>query len=163
MIIFGTRLFGKVDEVPGLFHVATKFGHVNFVPLIPLEGWLVFGQEGNGWRGITIPMSMKSVAVAWIRFVLVVGGLLGLLFGFIGMNSMESGGGLLLTAGVLSLAAFIGSYFWKWLSRADAERALELATLAGIPEEGLDQIRVSFGLPVAARARAGWPPEGEAR
>jgi hypothetical protein len=163
MIIFGTRLFGKVDAVPGLFHVATKFAHVNFLPLIPLEGWLVFGEEGNGWRGIQIPMSGKSVAVAWIRFLLIVGGLLSLLFGFIGMNSMQSGGGVMIAVGGLSLGAFIGSYFWKWISRADAERALELAALAGIPEEGLDQIRVSFGLPVAARARAGWPPEGESR
>jgi len=162
-MVFGTRLFGKVDAVPGLFHVATKFAHINFVPLIPLEGWLVFGEEGNGWRGVTIPMSMKSVGVAWLRFLLAVGGLVGCLFGFIGMSSHDNGSAVSLVLGLLSFGAFIGTYFWKWISQADAERALELATLAGIPEEGLDQIRVSFGLPVAARARAGWPPEGEAR
>lgn len=152
MIIFGTRLFGKVDKVPGLFHVATKFAHVNFLPLIPLEGWLVLEQDGSQWRGLQIPISMKSVAVAWIRFLLGCAALFCFLFGFIG-SSRSSGGASMIVVGLLSLGALIGSYFWSWIAHADAERALELATLAGMTDEGLDRLRVMYGLPVAARAR----------
>jgi hypothetical protein len=36
IIVWGSRLYGKVDAVPGLFHVATRFGHIWYLPLIPM-------------------------------------------------------------------------------------------------------------------------------
>src|SRR6266540_5163364 len=35
MIVRGTGLYGKVDEVPKLFHVATLFRQAWFVPIVP--------------------------------------------------------------------------------------------------------------------------------
>ncbi|MBN8226280.1 hypothetical protein JYK02_02015 [Corallococcus macrosporus] len=165
MVIFGSRLYGKVDAVPGLGYVATKFGHINFVPLIPLEGWLVVAEEGNGWRGQAIGMSGKSVLVAWARFLFIVVGLGSLAFGFIGSTSHDSGG--ILLPGVLALACIgglIASYTWKWVTHASPERALEIAREAGVGEAGLEQLRRMYLMPEAAAAVAApaqpWtPPE----
>src|SRR3954466_4220447 len=66
-IIFGSRLTGKVDEVPGLFHVATRFGHVYYLPLFPLQSYIVLGRDGRRFRGVPIPLNTKSVLLAWAR------------------------------------------------------------------------------------------------
>jgi len=67
MIIFGTRYYGKVDEVPGLFHVATRFLHIWFIPLIPLGSILILAKSGNSIHGAKIPLSFKSILIAWLR------------------------------------------------------------------------------------------------
>lgn len=71
MIVFGTRLFGYVDEVDGLGSVATRFVHVMWFPLIPIGG--VFVMDGD--RGYSIPMSPRSIVVAWVRALLFWGAL----------------------------------------------------------------------------------------
>lgn len=151
MIIFGSRLFGKVDAVPGMFHVATKFFHINFLPLIPTGSWLVVDQDGSSWRGVEIPVSMKSVAVAWIRFLLCCFALFGLIFGLTG----SSKGGVFIS--LLGLGGFIGSYYWSWIARADGERAVELAQLGGLNPDAVDHIRALYGMPTLARFRP--PPQ----
>ena len=67
IIIWGSKLFGKTDEVPELFHVATKFGHLWYIPLIPLGSHLVLEESDEGWRGLELPMSGKSVRLATFR------------------------------------------------------------------------------------------------
>ena len=83
MTVLGTRLFGGTDTVPGLFHVATKFFHINFLPLVPLSSYLVLKRRGtfthqlgwgnNAFQGIEIPMSGKSVALGYIRALATIG------------------------------------------------------------------------------------------
>ncbi|WP_375761208.1 hypothetical protein [Corallococcus exercitus] len=164
MVIFGSRLYGKVDAIPGLGYVATKFGHINFVPLIPLEGWLVVSQEGNGWRGQAIGMSGKSVLVAWARMLFIVVGLGSLFFGFINFTNHEMQDAIV--PGVLALACIgglVASYTWKWVTHASPERAMEIAREAGISEEGLRQLHRLYSAPeaspVAAPAQPWTPPE----
>jgi len=140
MFIFGTRLFGKVDAVPGLGHVATKFFHINFLPLIPLEGWFVLGKDGSKWRGTTIPMSGKSVLTAWMRFGLFVVGVGMTIFGFTEGNGAVP----VVVAGVLCVAGFIGTYLAGFISRAGLDRALELAGHLGASPEALAQIRRKY-------------------
>ncbi len=48
--IFGMRMFGQTDRVPGVFHVATRFFHICFVPLYPMKSILVL-EEGTGRDG----------------------------------------------------------------------------------------------------------------
>jgi hypothetical protein len=67
MIIFGTRLFGKVDQVPGVGYVATRFFHIDYLPLVPSQSWLVFQQTGKTWRGVKIPLSLKSPLISQPR------------------------------------------------------------------------------------------------
>jgi hypothetical protein len=72
MIVFGLRKFGWVDQVEGLGTVATTFFHIMFVPLIPTGSHLMVDDD----RGISVPLSMKSVLVAWFRSFLFWGALL---------------------------------------------------------------------------------------
>src|SRR5438876_1009291 len=66
-IVWGSRLMGKVDVVPGLFHVATRFGHIYYIPLIPTASFVVLSQEGKGFRGVPTALSFKSILLAWFR------------------------------------------------------------------------------------------------
>lgn len=163
MVMFGSRLYGKVDEIPGLGYVATKFGHINFVPLIPLEGWLVTAEEGNGWRGQAISMSGKSVLVAWARMLFIVVGLGSLLFGFISFTEEKSQDAIVLgLLGLACIGGLIASYKWRWVTHASPERALEIAQEAGISVEGLAQLRRLYApeaATVAAPAQPWTPPE----
>ncbi|WP_223636681.1 hypothetical protein [Corallococcus sp. EGB] len=162
MVIYGSRLFGKCDAIPGLGFVATKFGHINFVPLIPLEGWLVVAEEGNGWRGQAISMSGKSVLTAWARLLFIVVGLISLAVGLGSFSNHEAGAIPLGLLGLACIGGLIASYKWKWVTHASPERALEIAREAGISEEGLEQLRRMYAAPVAtvaAPAQPWTPPE----
>ena len=70
-IAFGQRLLGKVDRVPGKYHVATLFWHFCYLPLIPLGTFIVLSEQMQGmnttFRGVRIPFSAKSYVVAWVR------------------------------------------------------------------------------------------------
>jgi hypothetical protein len=132
MFIFGTRLYGKVDHVPGLFYIATTFGHVNFLPLMPLQSYLVLddGQE----RAIPLPTSWKSVLVAWFRAVGFVGGLFAFVGGLIEMSqpTRHSDPNTNILAFVLGLATLIMTVGSYWIFRAGRIRAVALALQVGI-------------------------------
>ncbi|MGZ3475369.1 MAG: hypothetical protein ACXWUG_14580, partial [Polyangiales bacterium] len=101
MIVFGLRKFGRCDDLEGDIHVATKFFHIWFIPLIPTESFLVLAEEDKGFRGIKLPMSGKSVFAAYFRTSMVALAITGVvLFPF----------GLVLTA--IAIASFIFSYKW---------------------------------------------------
>src|SRR5687767_14985222 len=75
IIIWGQTLAGKVDRVPGLFYVTTQFFHLYYVPLIPLQSYLVIEgtENGDDFKGVGVPMSFKSVLFGWLRGALIVG------------------------------------------------------------------------------------------
>jgi hypothetical protein len=69
MFMVGDYYYGKVDHVPGLFYVKTRFLHIWWFPFVPRESWL-FMDEAPVWggrRGVRIAFRWKSVWVAWIR------------------------------------------------------------------------------------------------
>jgi len=86
MLVYGKRLYGVVDKVPGGFSVQTLFGHLWFLPLVPIESWLVFEKTREGWRGIKLEsISWRSVLFCWGRAALAIAGAmcaLGMLEGF---------------------------------------------------------------------------------
>lgn len=89
MIIAGTRTMGKVDDVPGVGHVATQFFHVWFFPLVPLRSLVV---EDGAERAVSIPMSWKSVAVGYFRGWALMGGIAFLLLaGYCAYEVYEDG------------------------------------------------------------------------
>jgi hypothetical protein len=75
MLVLGTRLFGAVDQVPGVFHIATKFLHLNFIPLIPTGSALILDKKLTEGElvGVEIGLCFKSVLAAWVRAALVFG------------------------------------------------------------------------------------------
>ena len=133
MIIFGTRLFGETDRVPGLFHVATRFFHIDFLPLVPISSYVVFETRRGGTTrssgGIAIPVSGKSIVVAWIRAIACIC----LIGTFIAMMITKDEGGLGSIAFLSSLGGFLTFCFvvpfamWHKLTRnATYERAQEI-------------------------------------
>ncbi|MCL6502089.1 MAG: hypothetical protein K6T86_05340 [Pirellulales bacterium] len=66
IVVYGTKLYGKVDRVPGLFYVRTRFFHLQFIPLIPLASYVLV-EGSNDERGMKISLSLKSVFTAWAR------------------------------------------------------------------------------------------------
>jgi len=65
ILIYGESKYGKVDRVPGLFHVVTSFAHLYYLPLIPIGTFVRV--EGAGDVGRRIRTSGKSVLMGYLR------------------------------------------------------------------------------------------------
>jgi hypothetical protein len=138
---YGTRLFGKVDQVPGAFYVATKFFHVACIPLVPLESALVLeGTEEEGfvtstYQGFSIPLSGKSVLYAWGRVPLFLAGVGGLFVAGVLFYSARwapaarTGPWAFVPALAVAVGGFTAFMLTYWLSKASPPRARELAEL----------------------------------
>ena len=129
--IFGTKTYGKVDHLPGLFYVSTTFFHLNFVPLFPTGSYLIIddGKE----RGMKIGMSGKSIAFAWLRALALAGGV-----ALIGFGVFELAESLLPPALIMILVGILGVLFFFLsykLARPGPRRALRIAGQAGIAPE----------------------------
>lgn len=67
MIVWGTKLYGKVDEIEGVGYVATQFGHLFWIPLIPYQSYFVTAKQGHQFEGIKLGLWSKSVLVGYLR------------------------------------------------------------------------------------------------
>jgi hypothetical protein len=135
IVFFGTRQYGKVDHVPGLFYVATNFFYVQFIPLVPTGSVLVI--DDGSQRAMSLGLHGKSVLFGYFRAASVVGGVLAMIFGVIGLAENDLvAGAILIGLGLLGILLFLLSYK---LGKANAERAVHLAVKAGIPPEVVAQ------------------------
>lgn len=142
IFIFGTRLFGRVDAVPGRFHVATEFYHVQFLPIVPMQSWLITRQEGGSWEGVKIPLCRKSVTVAWVRGVAAITAFVAGLWALFEAGGKTDGEWQVPAAlGLVAAAAFVATKVSRAITHATCDRACELARLAGYRERGIDEIR----------------------
>jgi len=101
LIVYGTRHYGKVEDHDCQYAV-TRFAHVYFVPLFPLESFWVTGEEEDGFRGHPVRLSGKSVAAGYLRVwgpILAIGG-------------VASGGLAGIAGGVV--AAGLSAWSWAW-------------------------------------------------
>jgi hypothetical protein len=147
IIYYGTNFFGKVDSVPGVFHVATKFGHIYYLPLVPSQSFLVLERTSSGIRGIPIPFSWKSMLIAWVRVAFGAAAVISLIGLISLLNGRYTAMEVVLTS--LTLVAGVGVVVWSYLmhrvGRASYERAIELADYADFTEEGMIAIGESLG------------------
>lgn len=152
LLIWGSRLYGKVDEVPGLFHVATKFGHLWFIPLFPVgASHLVLEQSGDSYRGASVGLSGRSVLAAYLRAWGIVGFLF---FGLVGVAVLSAGvsrqppqwvpGAVVLLLAAVSLGVSIWAFASGGLRRASYQRAVELAERVGLSDEGKIMIEFAY-------------------
>lgn len=120
--IFGSRLSGSVDQVPGAFSVQTKFAHLGRVPIVPTESWLVLDDgDGRAWRGVKLDrLSWRSISFAWARLGLAAIAAASLLAAFAADDARLIG---TLFVAASSAVAFLCSYRF---SRCSYEDALEL-------------------------------------
>ena len=122
-VVYGKDFFGTVDRVPGEYHVATLFRHVQYLPLVPVGSFLVLedesGRDTDDCR--PIPLSGKSVSIAYLRallaLVVLFSGLMGALMGavyFGGSHNPAAFLSALAAAAGLTWAA-IGPRGWLFL------------------------------------------------
>jgi hypothetical protein len=146
IIIWGQRMYGRVDAVPGLCYVVTRFFHLWYLPLIPLGSFAVVAEQGESFMGASVPLSIKSVLVAWLRCALVVGTIVCLVLTVVhGLHQQWSSLILdMLAAGAL-VAALVSSYKARFPGHARYERAVELAAVLRITELGRAQLDMQYG------------------
>jgi 5-bromo-4-chloroindolyl phosphate hydrolysis protein len=157
IFVWGTRLYGKVDEVPGMFHVATRFFHLWYIPLIPMGSTVVLAKSGKSWRGVTIGLSAKSMLLAWARAGLIVGTFFTGITGMVMLTDYRPHTAAAISLIVLAaamLAGAVATWMMRGLARAKYERAVELAEKIGMKEEGLVMIELAFKRVSEADAKA---------
>lgn len=151
IIIFGSRLYGKVDEVPGLFHVATRFGHAWYLPLIPMGSYLVLGRQGGEQHGAYIGLSVKSLLIAWLRVVLFIAAAGCVIAAIMLGTAAPHRGAAAAPWWPYALAAPILLGLWLWammgeaFRRASYERAMALSERVGLGEVVNALIDLHFG------------------
>jgi len=170
-LIWGTRLYGAVDRIHGVFYVATRFGHLWYIPLIPTQSFLIFHgtESSNGFKGVPIPLSAMSVLMGWLRAACVIGGPIAFLVGGVGLLDGRASPDHVLTmlGGLGAIALFFLSYV---LTKGDHARARVLAAMAKLPENLVDALLAGNGAAIfnappqrpapapAPRPRAAAPP-----
>jgi hypothetical protein len=136
MIIVGVRNFGGTDQVPGLFHVQTRFFHFDFIPLVPLGSYLMIDVRSmNDARrkrlAIEIPVSIKSIAVAWVRFLATAAMIGAFVWFVIGVSHPEPVlVDCLASFGTWAVTTAIAAYLmWgRWTRYATYQRATEIVS-----------------------------------
>jgi hypothetical protein len=131
-IFFGSRLYGKADQVPGLFHMATEFFYIQFLPLGPTRSFLVL--EGPGERVIRMGLSAKSIFFAYLRTALALCCIIGFVVGFVGLKENKAAPLGPFIVGGACIPMFFLTYV---VSRPSPLRAFRLALKAGLPMEML--------------------------
>ena len=142
LIVWGERLYGAVDRVPGVLHVATSFGHAYYFPAVPGKTYIVVEPKENGEQRKYIPIerNAKSVMFAYLRALALVAGFFLTFLGGIRFMMLYSAYGTstnqLIGASLIplaGLACLIGVLISIKMAIADKDRAIQLARQAGIP------------------------------
>ena len=125
IVVWGTRLYGKVDRTPSGVHVATRFFHMQFFPLIPMGSVIVL----RGDNAVKAPFSFKSMLVGYVRSAGFVFGVFGAIFAVVMMGGGASNlaqGAIMLGMSAMALGVAIGSYFIPGIGRATEARIAEM-------------------------------------
>lgn len=149
-IVWGSRLMGKCDTVPGLGHVETKFGHIYYLPLIPTQTFLVLSKSGKNFRGVPLSLSFKSILMAWSRAILLVAGLVFAIMTVMFAVDPKSGDNPIIPGIVAAfcwIAAAVLSYA-KPFTHASFARACELAKQCKLSAAGMEAIAKHYGQPL---------------
>ena len=144
MLHIGLHDYGKVDVVPGLLSVKTRFFHISFCPLIPMGSKLVPHPQSTLaiLDDVPIPLCGKSVAFAYLRA--------GLVFAIattviiVVISAIEASRGRSIWASELlvgsgCLLALVGVYYGTHvLGRASLERAIALGATLGFSTQQIE-------------------------
>jgi hypothetical protein len=148
---FGKRPYGTCDVVPELFYVATWFFHINFLPLVPVGTHLVFGKKGSFYNAVPIPLSIKSILLAWARTAMFLGGVALSIMAIIALAephshpAREFGVNNLAAADLLCIAFYALLMIYPRRRMPSYERACKLAELAGLSDTGWAALNVLYG------------------
>jgi hypothetical protein len=130
VVVFGLGLCGKVDCVPGRLHVATQFLQLFFVPYLAISSYVVVENDA---KTAPVPISLKSVLLAWARFFLLLAAIVAL--GYTCLN-LKRPWSELAFPGIFGIVALSAAALLVFISpRASYRRALQLGMVVGIPPE----------------------------
>ena len=141
--VFGHRLFGKIDQVPGVLHVATKFYHVNYLPIYPIKSYIIREEDG---LGVPIPMNYRSMLMAFARMGLLA---MAVIFAVATLFAASQGSSHVFLFGGFCLPAAAA---WTLLSKhptcctATYDRASQWARLAGLSSAAHARLRQLYGI-----------------
>lgn len=136
VIIWGSRMCGKVDIVPGICHVATSFGHLYYIPLIPTSSMLVLAEDSEGTYGVKVPLSFKSILLAWFRSALWVALVVAVVTALITFGGPNEGAAWVPIVGAIGVVVLlILSYRSRFVTHASIERATQFAEMELLPDE----------------------------
>lgn len=148
IIVYGARLYGRVDSVPGVLHVGTRFLHAFYVPLVPTGSFLVVKNGRRSWlRGNneTLPLqrlSWRSILAAWLRALLmsiVVGATI------VGTTMVLVEASYRYTVPTFSLlAACLAGFVVSYRFTRASPRRLEALASAGVPPSILARARAEL-------------------
>lgn len=103
IVIYGTRFCGEVDSHDGQRQL-TKFFHIYYVPLVPVDTLWVTRDDESGYRGHTVKMSGRSVVAGYVRVWGPVAAIGAFLAGSVG--------------GLVAAGALVGLAAWTWSWRS---------------------------------------------
>ncbi|RLS59157.1 MAG: hypothetical protein DWH91_01110 [Planctomycetota bacterium] len=133
IIIWGSRLCGKVDGVPGVCHIATHFGHLYYIPLIPLKSVIVWGSTPEGEQVSEFHWSLKSILIAWVRTALYLALIPAMAAVFLAVDQKQWEIVPLLLGGLVPVLLYL-TYRLPYIGRASAERATVIAETPDLPD-----------------------------
>jgi hypothetical protein len=145
VVIYGSRLMGKTDFVPGLFHVATRFGHIYYLPLIPMASYVVLGQSGENFRGVPITLSAKSILLAWARAGLFVVGVIVSIVAAVSFGDKNMGNPITQCLIAAAIWILFAMSWHKSINRASFNRACAIGNKIGLNAQGMEIIRKVYG------------------
>ena len=144
MIVWGSRFYGKVDAVPGLFYIVTRFGHLWFIPLIPMGTYLILDEEGEE-RGLEISFSFKSMLLGWLRGACVMATLFLFIIAFVANTDGDTMYSIILAVLTIFPIGLFTLTKMPFVQQADYDRARQLAIEAGFEPEAIDYIDSVYG------------------
>ena len=136
-------MFGRAEIVPGVFFIATRFFHICFIPLIPMQSFVIFAEAGGG--GVALPaLHWGSISMAWLRQLLLVGAAV---LSFMAWNRLQTHVPIsqvqpMLLMALGCVAAFAGSYR---SAQASAESLDALRKVDGMPAHVLTRAKERLG------------------
>lgn len=163
-IVWGSGLYGKTDEIPGMGHVATKFGHLYYFPLIPTGSQFIVSKDGNTWHGAPVGLSGKSILLAWLRAGLLVASVIAvLLTGAFAMDNRPQWDqvGIFGAAAVFFIGALIATNVMKVFKQASYERAKQIADTTGFSDEARVLVDLVYGMITEQEAERRYDSLGE--
>jgi hypothetical protein len=137
MIVFGVRLFGKAEIVPGVFFIATRFFHICFIPLIPMQSFVILADgEGAALPGLY----WGSVSMAWLRGLLLAGAVV---LAVMAWNKLEAQAPFSQAQPIslLALGCVAGFFASYRLARATSQSLDALRRVDGMPTSALLRAR----------------------
>jgi hypothetical protein len=144
----GKLMCGKVDQVGNLCYVQTEFFHVLFVPLVPLQTYLVMVQQDKDSpkQAVPLPLCFKSVLIGWARATAILAMIFSAMAGAVTFIDQAFS-----KLALLWTVAFLGSMVAYWLTccfnTASYDRAVQLGERLGIARSVIAEMYLAFPSP----------------